>query len=96
MAGSVEKLAAIADASDIAVFRVPLVYVKNKTILTLNTSNKIMYQQRMTIKNKYKKILEPIMNSINRFSTEHVHLVMQIHFSDRRKRDMDNQIFMLK
>ena len=93
---SIAKLAAIADASDIAVFEVPLVYIKGKTILTLNTSNQMMYRQRMAIKNKYKKIIEPTIRNIVKFDCEHQHIVMQLVFSDRRDRDKDNQIYTLK
>jgi len=96
MASSVEKLAAIADAEDIAVFTVPLVYVKARTILTLNASNRMQFGQRMAIKNKYKKIIEPIINKLSRFSGGHQHLIFQIVFSDRRSRDLDNQIYMTK
>jgi len=96
MADSVQKLAAIADAEDIAVFTVPLVYVKGKTILTLNSSNRMQFGQRMSIKNKYKKIIEPILDKLARFSGGHQHIIMQVVFSDRRSRDMDNQIYTLK
>ena len=96
MADSVAKLAAIADAEDICVFTVPLVYVKAKTILTLNASNRMQFHQRMGIKNKYKKILEPIIDKLSRFSGGHQHLIFQLVFSDRRSRDMDNQIYMTK
>ena len=96
MADSVQKLTAIADAEDIAVFRVPLVYVKAKTILTLNTSNRMQFHQRMAIKNKYKKIIEPIIKKLDKFGSGHQHLVCEFVFSDRRSRDLDNQIFMLK
>lgn len=91
-----QKLAAIADAEDIAEFSVPLVYVKAKTILTLNASNRMQFGQRMSIKNKYKKIIEPIIQKLARFDGGHIHMVMQLVFSDRRSRDMDNQIYTLK
>ncbi len=96
MADSVQKLAAIADAEDMAVFTVPLVYVKGKTILTLNSSNRMQFHQRMTIKNKYKKIIEPIISGLARFDGGHQHFILQLVFSDRRSRDLDNQIFTLK
>jgi len=96
MASSVEKLTAISDAEDICTFTVPLVYVKGKTILTLNSSNRMQFHQRMSIKNKYKKIIEPTIQAIDRFSGGHIHLIFQIVFSDRRSRDMDNQIYMTK
>jgi len=96
MADSVQKLAAISDAEDICIFKVPLVYVKAKTILTLNTSNRMQFHQRMSIKNKYKKIIEPIIDELSRFSSGHQHLIFQLVFSDRRSRDMDNQIYMTK
>ena len=97
MADSVAKLAAIADAADICEFRIPLVYVKAKTILTLNATNRMQFYQRMEIKNKYKKIIEPIIkDKVCRFNHGHQHFVMQLVFSDRRSRDMDNQIYTLK
>jgi len=96
MADSVSKLAAIADADDICVFNVPLVYVKGKEILTLNSSNRMKYHQRMEIKNKYKKIIEPIIQKISRFGSGHQHFIFQLVFSDRRSRDMDNQIYLTK
>ena len=96
MADSVEKLAAIAESKNIVNFSVPLVYVKGKTILTLNASNRMQFGQRMAIKNKYKKIIEPTINKISRFNGGHIHLIFQIVFSDRRSRDLDNQIYMTK
>ena len=97
MADSIELLTAITDAEDIAVFTVPLVYVKGKTILTLNSSNRMDYRQRMGVKNKYKKIIEPIIDELCEFSDDNQHLVLQIVFSDRRKRDLDNSgIYVLK
>ena len=96
MADLVQKLTAIANAEDIAVFTVPLVYVRGKEILTLNSSNRMQYRQRMGIKNKYKKILEPIIAKLGKFSSGHQHFVMQFVFSDRRSRDMDNNIYTLK
>lgn len=96
MADSVEKLAAIADAEDICVFRVPLVYVKAKTLLTLNSSNRMQFHQRMGIKNKYKKIIEPIISKLARFGSGHQHLIIQPVWSDRRSRDLDNLIYFVK
>jgi hypothetical protein len=72
------------------------VYVKGKTIMTLNATNRMMYRQRMAIKNKYKKIIEPIIDKLERFDSGHIHLIFQVHFADRRLRDMDNQIFTVK
>ena len=96
MASSVVKLAAIASSSDITNFKVPLVYVKGKTILTLNSANRMLFPQRVAVKNKYKKIIEPMISKLPRFKTGHLHLVFQVMFSDRRFRDVDNQIFLTK
>jgi len=96
MADSVELLTAIADAEDIAVFTVPLVYVRNKMIFTLNVSNQMEYKQRMNIKDTYKAIIKPIIDELCEFSDDNQHLVLQVVFSDRRKRDMDNIIYTLK
>ena len=99
MADAVEKLAAIADTKDndsIQTFKVPLVYVKGKTILTLNSSNRMQFGQRMSIKNKYKKIIEPTIKKLNRFGSGHIHLILQLVFCDRRQRDKDNQVYTLK
>ena len=77
---------------DIQHFKVPLVYVKGKQLFNINSSNRMMYQQRMSIKNKYKKIIEPEISKLKRFSSGHIHLIAQIVFSDQRRRDVDNMI----
>ncbi len=84
------------DVGDYTEFNVPLVYVKKKTILTLNSSNRMQFHQRMAIKNKYKEIIEPIIDKLDVFDGGHIHMIMQIYFSDRRSRDMDNMIYLLK
>ena len=96
MADSVEKLTAISKSRKSVAFKVPLVYVKGKLILTLNSSNRMQFGQRMSIKNKYKKIIEPMIRKLGVFDDDNIHLIIQIYFSDRRSRDMDNQIFLLK
>jgi len=90
MADAVEKLAAIADACDVCTFKVPLAYVKNKTLYNLNSSNRMVYRQRMDIKNRYKKIIEPIIEKLSRFDSGHQHMIIQLVWADRRSRDLDN------
>lgn len=78
------------------VFRIPLVYVKNKKLMTLNTSNQMQFHQRRVIKDRFKESINPIISELDRFSSGHVHLIFQIHYSDRRYRDNDNNIYVTK
>ena len=96
MSTAIEKLFAIAQSEDTVVFSVPLVYVKGKTIMTLNATNRMQYHQRGSIKDKYKKILLPIVTALKKFDSGHIHMIYQITYSDRRSRDMDNNIYVTK
>ena len=80
------------DDSEIQHFKVPLVYVKNKQLYNINSSNRMFYKQRMNIKNKYKNIIEPIIEKLDKFNSGHIHLVAQLVFTDKRMRDVDNII----
>jgi hypothetical protein len=96
MSMPIEKLKALSACSETHTFDIPLVYVKNKTLMSLNASNRMCFQQRKNIKDKFKKTIEPVINSLKRFKSGHVHFVYQIYFSDKRSRDLDNMIYMTK
>lgn len=93
-----EELANILDSSKVQKITVPPVYMKtgSKKLMSLNTSNSMNYIVRMKVKNTYKQILEPIVEKLEKFNTDHIHMVYKIHWSDRVSRDMDNNIFIAK
>lgn len=93
---AIEKLFTIAESEDTLVFRVPLVHITHKKLMTLNTANSMHYRSRMSVKNKYKALINPIIKEIDRFSSGHLHIIFQIYFSDRRSRDLDNNIYITK
>jgi len=96
MNASVDKLRALSACRDTVEFEIPLVYVKNKTLMTLNSSNRMHFHQRAGIKEVFKGHLKPILDKLSRFKSGHVHLILQVYFSDRRSRDLDNLIFVEK
>ncbi len=96
MDSSIEKLQALSACMETVVFEIPLVYVKNKTLMTLNSSNRMHFHQRASIKETFKGHLKPILDKLSRFKSGHVHLILQVYFSDRRSRDLDNLIFVEK
>ena len=96
MDSSVSKLAAIANAVSSTTFNVPLVYVKGKLIMTLNTSNTMHYKTRMRVKDNYKASIYDIVASMEPFTSDHVHLIFEVHYSDKRSRDNDNNIYITK
>jgi len=96
MVSSIDKLGALSACSDIVEFSIPLVYVKNKTLMTLNASNRMHFHQRAGIKEVFKGNLKPILSKLSRFKSGHVHLILQVYFSDKRSRDLDNLIFVEK
>jgi len=85
----IEKLKALSATQCLCSFNIPLVYVKNKTLMSLNASNRMHYHQRAQIKDKFKKSIEPEIEKLSRFPSGHIHLIYQIYFADKRKRDMD-------
>jgi len=96
MASSIDKLRVISACNDTVEFEIPLVYVKNKILMTLNSSNRMHFHQRAGIKEVFKGNLKPVLSKLSRFKSGHVHLILQVYFSDRRSRDLDNLIFVEK
>ena len=96
MVSSIDKIRALSACNDTVEFEIPLVYVKNKTLMTLNSSNRMHFHQRAGIKEVFKGNLKPVLSSLSRFKSGHVHLILQVYFSDRRSRDLDNLIFVEK
>ena len=96
MVSSIDKIRALSACNDTVEFEIPLVYVKNKTLMTLNSSNRMHFHQRAGIKEVFKGNLKPVLSALSRFKSGHVHLILQVYFSDRRSRDLDNLIFVEK
>ena len=91
-----KRLEVISKADVEGTFIVPPAYIKGKSLFNINSANRMHFHQKSEIKNKYKKIIEPILNVLNVFKTGHVHLLVQVYWSDMRKRDLDNLVTSIK
>ncbi len=87
---SLKRLRAISECDDGIHFEVPPAYVKDKSLYNINSANRMHYHQKSQVKNKYKEIIEPVIKALPVFKTGHIHLLVQVYWADRRKRDLDN------
>ena len=50
----------------------------------------------MRVKDNYKAAIYDIVADMEPFTSDHVHLIFEVHYSDKRSRDNDNNIYITK